>query len=129
MTPGKFVTKWRASELKERSASQEHFIDLCCLLDEPTPARHGVPPRGDIGACAMEAFGACPEASGRPRRGAKRAAGHTESPAAKRVAQIHRRVHRTAIRHRHLRRPRGPHRFIKNPTYTQSDWVYVRFVR
>ena len=33
-----FITKWRASALKERSASQEHFIDLCHLLDEPTPA-------------------------------------------------------------------------------------------
>ena len=38
MTPGKFIAKWRASELKERSASQEHFIDLCRLLGEPTPA-------------------------------------------------------------------------------------------
>ena len=38
MTPSQFITKWRASELKERSASQEHFIDLCRLLDEPTPA-------------------------------------------------------------------------------------------
>ena len=39
MTPGEFIAKWRASELKERSASQEHFIDLCRLLDEPTPAQ------------------------------------------------------------------------------------------
>ena len=38
MTPGVFISKWRASELKESSASQEHFIDLCRLLDEPTPA-------------------------------------------------------------------------------------------
>ena len=38
MTPGEFIAKWRASELKERSASQEHFIDLCWLLGEPTPA-------------------------------------------------------------------------------------------
>ena len=38
MTPGAFIAKWRASELKERSAAQEHFIDLCRLLDEPTPA-------------------------------------------------------------------------------------------
>ena len=38
MTPHEFITKWRASELKERSASQEHFIDLCRLLGEPTPA-------------------------------------------------------------------------------------------
>ena len=38
MTPHEFITKWRASALKERSASQEHFIDLCRLLGEPTPA-------------------------------------------------------------------------------------------
>ena len=38
MTPGEFIAKWRASKLKERSAAQEHFIDLCRLLDEPTPA-------------------------------------------------------------------------------------------
>ena len=38
MTPYEFITKWRASVLKERSASQEHFIDLCRLLGEPTPA-------------------------------------------------------------------------------------------
>ena len=28
MTPYEFVTKWRASALKERSAPQEPFIDL-----------------------------------------------------------------------------------------------------
>ncbi|WP_353573138.1 class I SAM-dependent DNA methyltransferase [Candidatus Albibeggiatoa sp. nov. BB20] len=33
-----FIKKWQTSELKERSGSQEHFIDLCRLLDEPTPA-------------------------------------------------------------------------------------------
>ena len=38
MTPGAFIAKWRASALKERSAAQEHFIDLCRLLGEPTPA-------------------------------------------------------------------------------------------
>ena len=38
MTPYEFIDKWRASSLKERSASQEHFIDLCRLLGEPTPA-------------------------------------------------------------------------------------------
>ena len=38
MTPYEFIAKWRASALKERSASQEHFIDLCRLLGEPTPA-------------------------------------------------------------------------------------------
>ena len=39
MTPNDFITKWRASELKERSASQEHFIDLCRLLGEPDASR------------------------------------------------------------------------------------------
>ena len=38
MTPGEFIAKWRASELKESSASQEHFIDLCRLLGESPPA-------------------------------------------------------------------------------------------
>ncbi|MDE2906241.1 MAG: class I SAM-dependent DNA methyltransferase [Acidobacteriota bacterium] len=45
MTPHRFIEKWRASELKERSASQEHFIDLCRLLGEPTPAE--ADPSGD----------------------------------------------------------------------------------
>jgi type II restriction/modification system DNA methylase subunit YeeA len=38
MTPTEFIKKWRAANLKERSAAQEHFIDLCRLLGEPTPA-------------------------------------------------------------------------------------------
>ena len=33
-----FINKWRPSQLKERSASQEHFLDLCRVLGEPTPA-------------------------------------------------------------------------------------------
>ena len=37
MTPSEFITKWRASELKERSAAQSHFNDLCRLLGEPSP--------------------------------------------------------------------------------------------
>ena len=45
MTPGQFISKWQTSELKERSASQEHFIDLCRLLGEPTPAQ--ADPTGD----------------------------------------------------------------------------------
>lgn len=45
MTPGEFIAKWCASELKERSAAQEHFIDLCRLLGEPTPA--DADPKGD----------------------------------------------------------------------------------
>ena len=45
MTPGEFISKWRAAELKERSAAQEHFIDLCRLLGEATPAE--ADPAGD----------------------------------------------------------------------------------
>ncbi len=40
MTPSDFIRKWRSNELKERSASQSHFNDLCALLDivDPTTA-------------------------------------------------------------------------------------------
>ncbi|HAS51952.1 MAG TPA: class I SAM-dependent DNA methyltransferase, partial [Gammaproteobacteria bacterium] len=38
MTPDQFIAKWQDATLKERSAAQEHFIDLCRLLEEPTPA-------------------------------------------------------------------------------------------
>ncbi|ALC15724.1 putative DNA methyltransferase YeeA [Desulfuromonas soudanensis] len=38
MTVREFIAKWKASTLKERSASQEHFIDLCRLLAHKTPA-------------------------------------------------------------------------------------------
>ena len=32
-----FVAKWSKAELKERAASQEHFIDICRLIGHPTP--------------------------------------------------------------------------------------------
>ena len=38
MTPYEFIAKWQASTLTERSASHQHFLDLCDLLDEPKPA-------------------------------------------------------------------------------------------
>jgi type II restriction/modification system DNA methylase subunit YeeA len=38
MTPTEFIAKWGNSQLRERQGSQEHFIDLCRLLGEPTPA-------------------------------------------------------------------------------------------
>ncbi len=38
MTPQQFISKWLNSALKERAAAQEHFLDLCRMLDEPTPA-------------------------------------------------------------------------------------------
>ena len=40
LTPARFVAKWSAVDLPERAASQEHFIDLCRLLGQPTPAEH-----------------------------------------------------------------------------------------
>jgi len=40
MTPAAFVAKWSRVNLPERAASQEHFIDLCRLLGQPTPAEH-----------------------------------------------------------------------------------------
>jgi len=38
MTPHEFIRKWKPVELTERAAAQEHFIDLCRLVDHPTPA-------------------------------------------------------------------------------------------
>jgi len=38
LSPQAFVAKWRSATLKERSAAQEHFIDLCRLVGHPTPA-------------------------------------------------------------------------------------------
>lgn len=37
MTPTAFIAKWHAKARNERAASQEHFLDLCALLGEPTP--------------------------------------------------------------------------------------------
>lgn len=38
MIPADSVANWKAAKLKERSAAQEHFTDLCRMLGEPTPA-------------------------------------------------------------------------------------------
>lgn len=45
MTPAQFIKKWSDSHLRERQGSQEHFIDLCRMLGEPTPAE--ADPHGD----------------------------------------------------------------------------------
>ncbi|MGD9548884.1 MAG: class I SAM-dependent DNA methyltransferase [Candidatus Krumholzibacteriia bacterium] len=37
MNPSEFTKKWGDSTLKERSGYQEHFIDLCRLVEHPTP--------------------------------------------------------------------------------------------
>ena len=38
MTPAQFIAKWQAAQLSERSACQQHFLDLCELLGQPKPA-------------------------------------------------------------------------------------------
>jgi hypothetical protein len=45
MTPDKFIATWKDSTLKERSASQSHFNDLCSLLDVEKPT--DVDPKGE----------------------------------------------------------------------------------
>lgn len=45
-TVNDFIRKWGAAELKERSAAHQHFLDLCRLLDEPSPAE--ADPAGDF---------------------------------------------------------------------------------
>ena len=38
VTPQQFVSKWSKADLSERSAYQQHFLDLCELLAQPKPA-------------------------------------------------------------------------------------------
>lgn len=38
MNASQFIAKWQKVELKERSAAQEHFLDLCRVVEHPTPA-------------------------------------------------------------------------------------------
>ena len=38
MTPQEFITKWLRANLSERSACQQHFLDICDLLGQPKPA-------------------------------------------------------------------------------------------
>lgn len=45
MTPEAFIAKWKAAELKERSAAQSHFNDLCAMLGEPSPTE--ADPKGE----------------------------------------------------------------------------------
>jgi hypothetical protein len=61
MILSEFIAKWRKVELKERSASQEHFIDLCNAVDHPTPA--AADPTG-INFCFEK--GAAKHGGGRP---------------------------------------------------------------
>lgn len=37
MTANEFIKKWHGVQLKEKSAYQEHFLDLCKLVEHPSP--------------------------------------------------------------------------------------------
>lgn len=37
MTPQAFAAKWQSSQATERTASQEHFLNLCDMLGVATP--------------------------------------------------------------------------------------------
>jgi hypothetical protein len=43
MTPQEFIAKWQPVKLTERSACQQHFLDLCDVLGQPKPARTPAP--------------------------------------------------------------------------------------
>jgi type II restriction/modification system DNA methylase subunit YeeA len=45
MTPNMFIAKWRNVELKERTASQTHFLDICRLLEIEDPV--SADPKGE----------------------------------------------------------------------------------
>ena len=45
MTPARFIEKWKLAELKERAACQEHFLDLCRVLEQESPA--AADPKGE----------------------------------------------------------------------------------
>ena len=46
MTPGQFAEKWARAQLRESAGSQEHFLDICHLVGESTPAE--ADPKGDF---------------------------------------------------------------------------------
>ncbi|WP_435020732.1 class I SAM-dependent DNA methyltransferase [Tundrisphaera sp. TA3] len=46
MDAATFVSKWRLNELTERSACQQHFLDLCDLVGHPKPAQ--ADPKGEF---------------------------------------------------------------------------------
>ncbi len=57
LTPQHFVAKWRSNTRKERSAAQEHFIDLCRLVGHPTPGEAGSADTYDFEAGASKQKG------------------------------------------------------------------------
>ena len=38
LTPQEFVARWRGRQQNERQVAQQHYLDLCALFDQPSPA-------------------------------------------------------------------------------------------
>jgi type II restriction/modification system DNA methylase subunit YeeA len=51
LTPQDFVAKWRRADLSERSAVQQHFLDLCALVGHAPPVEYD--PTGKVFAFEM----------------------------------------------------------------------------
>ena len=49
MTPTEFIAKWQRVRLSERSGCQQHFCDLCELLEHPKPTEQQFRKRGLAG--------------------------------------------------------------------------------
>ena len=43
MTPERFIAKWRNVTFGEKQASQEMFLDICQLVEHPSPGDWGIP--------------------------------------------------------------------------------------
>ena len=41
MTPAEFIAKWKDTTFGEKQASQEMFLDICKLVEHPTPVEYG----------------------------------------------------------------------------------------
>jgi hypothetical protein len=71
MSPEEFIAKWRGTTRTERSAAQEHFLDLCALLGGHEAGRCGsawhqvhlrkIDPEGDLDAAVAAAYGWPPD--------------------------------------------------------------------
>ena len=46
MDASTFISKWKNVQLTERSAAQQHFLDLCELVGHPKPAE--MDPKGEF---------------------------------------------------------------------------------
>src|ERR1043166_7654138 len=59
MDVNQFIDKWSRADRTERQAAQEHFVDLCRVLGEPTPNE-----AADPDAYSFEKGASKPEGSG-----------------------------------------------------------------